>query len=215
MVIGCIGALDSEIALFKSELTDISIKNHCGFSFLIGKLNNHKVIVTKSGIGKVNMALTVSTLISLFKVDLLINTGIAGSINTEIGRVVVGTSFRYYDFIFPNESRVNEFPPAIKSSTELISKVKSILNDDVLYGTILTGDRFITSTNELNGAPTRGVKAIDMESTAFAQSAKRFKKKFLVFRCISDRLSYDDYESNNKFSAISAAEMVIRFIKGL
>ena len=57
------------------------------------------VIVVKSGIGKVNAAICTQILATYFKVDAVINTGIAGSLRAEIniGDVVLSTDALQHD----------------------------------------------------------------------------------------------------------------------
>lgn len=60
--IAILGAMPEEIQLLESQLTRVRTKNILGFQFKTGKLNGKKVILTETGIGKVNAAV-VTTLI--------------------------------------------------------------------------------------------------------------------------------------------------------
>ena len=53
----------------------------------------------KCGIGKVNAAVRLSELINVFAPDMVVNTGVAGGIDTEVnvGDVVVGRQCCYHD----------------------------------------------------------------------------------------------------------------------
>ena len=57
------------------------------------------MVVVKSGIGKVNAAVCTQILVDDFKVDAVINTGIAGSLNPEIniGDIVISTDVVHHD----------------------------------------------------------------------------------------------------------------------
>ena len=215
MIIGIIGALKQEIEPIKSSLIDLKIEKHSGFSFFVGKINNHKIVLTISSVGKVNMAICATTLIQKYNPDMLINTGIAGSVNTGIGEVVLSKLTKYYDFIFDQNENDKGFHGIFKTNKKLLDKALSIVGDDVIVGTVLTGDKFVLSVNDLNGISLKNVKAIDMESGAFAQTCTRFKKKYLIFRCISDHLNEDDYYQNKIFSLTQAAEVCLKFVKNI
>ncbi len=215
MIIGVIGALKQEIEFIKNSLTNVKMEKHSGFSFFVGNINNHKVILTVSGVGKVNMAICATTLINAYNPEMLINTGIAGSINTNIGSVVLPKVTKYYDFIFDEAEDNMGFHGVFKTNKILFDKALSLFKDEVVTGTILTGDRFVTNKNQLNGISLRNVKAIDMESGAFAQTCFRLKKKFLIFRCISDHLDENEFYDNKEFSVTLAASLCLKFIENI
>ena len=54
MVIGIIGAMEEEVAKFKSEMTDVKQISKAGMDFLRGRLYGRDAVVVRSGIGKVN-----------------------------------------------------------------------------------------------------------------------------------------------------------------
>ena len=47
--------------------------------YFTGIIGNYEIVLVRSGIGKVNAAMTAQKLISEFHVDAIINTGIAGA----------------------------------------------------------------------------------------------------------------------------------------
>ena len=47
--------------------------------YFTGIIGNYEIVLVRSGIGKVNAAMTTQKLISEFHVDAIINTGIAGA----------------------------------------------------------------------------------------------------------------------------------------
>lgn len=68
-------------------------------NYYTGELNNQKVVVVYSRVGKVAAATTVSTLILEFKITELIFTGVAGGIHADvkIGDIVLGQSMIQHD----------------------------------------------------------------------------------------------------------------------
>jgi len=98
-MIGIVGALDEEILKLRSEVESPQKTILSGIKFVSGYLENHPVVVVKSGIGKVNAAICTQILITHFKVNRIIFTGVAGGINPElkIGDIVVSISTVQHD----------------------------------------------------------------------------------------------------------------------
>ena len=67
--------------------------------FYSGIIEGKNVVVVRSGIGKVNAAVCTQILIDDFKAEVVINTGIAGSLNADIniGDIVVSTDLIHHD----------------------------------------------------------------------------------------------------------------------
>lgn len=111
-IIGIMGAIPEEIngviaLLQHQEKTVIGQR-----TYYTGTINNQKVVVVYSRIGKVAAATTVSTLLLRFNIDELIFTGVAGAIHPDlrVGDIVVGTSLVQHDMnafpLFP----IHEIP---------------------------------------------------------------------------------------------------------
>ena len=77
-MIGIIGAMDEEVAQIVEVMTIEKEETKAQMNFKQGKLNGKDVVVVRSGIGKVNAAVCTQILADDFKVDYVINTGIAG-----------------------------------------------------------------------------------------------------------------------------------------
>ncbi len=82
--IGIIGAMDLEVELLIEKMTVVDIKETAGNKYYIGKIFNKEVVITSCGVGKVNAASSTQILISNYKVDKIINTGIAGSMDKRV-----------------------------------------------------------------------------------------------------------------------------------
>ena len=98
-VIGIIGAMDEEVSILV-DLMDIreTIKK-ASLEFYKGILEGKNVVLVKCGIGKVNSALCAQILISEFKVDAIVNTGVAGALNEklDVNDIVISTDAIQYD----------------------------------------------------------------------------------------------------------------------
>ena len=69
------------------------------YGFYEGTLEGKKVVVVRSGIGKVNAGMCTQILADVFGVEAVINTGIAGSLNNDvnIGDIVLSTDVLHHD----------------------------------------------------------------------------------------------------------------------
>ena len=95
-MIGIIGAMEEEITNLKSHMEVFDVQTIAGMSFFKGAVKGTELVLVRSGIGKVNAGICTQILASVFNVDTVINTGIAGSLNAaiDIGDIVVSTCGR-------------------------------------------------------------------------------------------------------------------------
>src|SRR3990167_6977720 len=89
--IGILSALPQEFDALTSEIKNQKVTQLGSDKFISGNLNELPVVVTLSGMGKVNAAIASQRLISEFQVKALIFTGVAGGIDRslEIGDIVI------------------------------------------------------------------------------------------------------------------------------
>jgi adenosylhomocysteine nucleosidase len=78
MTIGIIGAMEEEVAVLKDEMNIEEVVEYASMQFCKGILCGKKVVIVRSGIGKVNAAMSTTILLHTFKPDVVINTGSAG-----------------------------------------------------------------------------------------------------------------------------------------
>lgn len=72
MLIGIMGAMEEEIALLTSKLNLKEEEVYAGIRFYLGKIYDQKVVLCKSGIGKVNASLAAQILIDRFQAECII-----------------------------------------------------------------------------------------------------------------------------------------------
>ncbi len=84
--IGIIGAMEQEVAKKKSRKKCRMSQLHPEpvWISMRGTLEGKKVVVVRSGIGKVNAGMCTQILADVFGVEAVINTGIAGSLNNDV-----------------------------------------------------------------------------------------------------------------------------------
>jgi MTA/SAH nucleosidase len=199
-MIGIIGAMEEEITNLKSHMEVFDVQTIAGMSFFKGAVKGTELVLVRSGIGKVNAGICTQILASVFNVDTVINTGIAGSLNAaiDIGDIVVSTSLVQYDVDARNFGyKLGEIPrmniiefPADKELTDKTESVFTALDLGVkLYkGMIATGDKFV-SEDSLKAEIVNNFHAycVEMEGAAIAQAAMLNNMKCVVIRAISDK----------------------------
>ena len=97
---GIIGAMEKEVSAIRNVMHITETKTFAGMNFASGTLGGKEAVVVQCGIGKVNAGVCAQLLISLFGVDQIINTGVAGSLDNEINiaDIVVSTDAVQHDY---------------------------------------------------------------------------------------------------------------------
>ena len=226
-MIGIIGAMADEVALLQKEMKAEEIIEKVGMRFHKGQLCGKDVVVVQSGIGKVNAALCAQILVDVFQVEILINTGIAGSLDAQIdiGDMVISTDAVQHDMdttIFgdplgqvPNMDTFSF--PADEKLVELARKVNEETNPDIqtFTGRIVSGDQFISSKEiKEHLVSTFGAKCTEMEGAAIAHAAYLNKVSCVIIRAISDKADNSaemDYPTFEKMAILHSS----RLVKGL
>lgn len=212
--IGIIGAMDEEVNQLKAKMTQVQVKNKAAMEFYSGILEGKKVVVVQSGIGKVNAAVCTQILIDEYDIEVVINTGIAGSLKAEIniGDMVLSTDALQHDMDATNFGYEYGVIPRMENSIfvadeKIVQAALTVckqVNPDinVFLGRVVTGDQFICDNekkkwieNQFQGYCT------EMEGAAIAQTAYLNKIPFLIVRAISDKaddsaqMDYGDFEA--------------------
>ena len=198
--IGIIGAMEQEVAKIKEKMQDVTITSRARMDFYEGTLEGKKVVVVRSGIGKVNAGMCTQILADVFGVEAVINTGIAGSLNNDvnIGDIVLSTDVLHHDmdaigFGYKKGQipQMDEFSfPADEKLRKLAAKVCKEVNPEisVFEGRICSGDQFISDKSVKDAIISEfGGFAVEMEGAAIGQAAYLNHIPFLVVRAISDK----------------------------
>ena len=199
-MIGIIGAMEEEISNLKSHMQVEEVQTIAGMSFFKGAVKGIELVLVRSGIGKVNAGICTQILASVYGVDTVINTGIAGSLNADIdiGDIVVSTSLVQYDVDARNfgyklgeipRMNIVEFP----ADKYLIDKTQSAFDSldlgiKLYKGMVATGDKFV-SEDSLKAEIISNFHAycVEMEGAAIAQTAMLNNMACVVIRAISDK----------------------------
>ena len=153
-----------------------------------------KVILQKSGIGKVNAAIQTVEMIRQYKPDVIISSGCAGGNGDDVNvqDVVVSSELVYHDVYCGTAidsttvyGQVQGLPARYQADPYLFEKA---LLTGAKPGLIVTGDWFVDSKDKMREIIGHfpEAKAVDMESCAIAQTCYINNVPFLSFRVISD-----------------------------
>ena len=221
-MIGIIGAMEEEVAILKDQLTQLDEIHIAHVKFYRGQLNGHEVVLTQSGIGKVNVAISTTLLIHEFKPDVIINTGSAGALDGElnVGDVVVSESVAYHDAdaqAFGYDlGQIPQMPAQYAADVKLLELTTEAIEAQSLTaqkGLIVSGDSFIgTNTQrETIRVAFPEALAVEMEATAIAQTCYQFNVPFIITRAISDLANGEaelSFEAFLKKAAQSSSQVV-------
>lgn len=220
-MLGIIGAMDEEVAKLKEYMTDVVVTTKAAMDFYKGKLNGKEVVIVRSGIGKVNAAICTQILVDDFNVSAVINTGIAGSLRSEIniGDIVLSTDALEHDmeaaaFGYP----VGQIPrmdtlafEADKKLIELAKECCAKVNPDIktFVGRVVSGDQFISSKEKKEWL----IKnfegyCTEMEGAAIAHCAYLNNIPFLIIRAISDKADDSAHMDYPAFEALAIERSV-------
>lgn len=211
MKIAVIGAMEEEVEYLRQALENPQVTTIANSEYTIGTYEGKEVILLKSGIGKVNAAMSTTVLLHEFKPDVVINTGSAGGYDEalEIGAVVISDEVRHHDVdvtIFNYEmGQVPQMPAAFKSDEKLMKVAEEAVSEvgehQFAVGLICSGDSFMNDPERV--AKVREffpqMKAVEMEAAAVAQVCYQFNTPFVVIRALSDiagkasNISFDEF----------------------
>lgn len=211
--IGIIGAMEVEVAILKEKMEDVRIIKKASMDFYEGILAGKKVVVVRSGIGKVNAGICAQILADVFSVDAIINTGIAGSLNKNIniGDIVLSTDVVQHDMDATGfgyrKGQIPQMPVFFFNADDnlrrLAAEVCKEVHPDiqVFKGRIASGDQFVCDQDVKNRIVSEfSAYATEMEGAAIGQAAYLNEIPFLVVRAISDKadgsaqMDYSEFE---------------------
>lgn len=229
--IGIIGAMEEEVACLKEHMKDVNVTTKAGMDFYQGMLEGKAVVVVRSGIGKVNAAMCTQILVDDYKIDGVLNTGIAGSLKNEvnIGDIVLSTDVIHHDMDargfgyakgqIPRMDRLSF--PADDTLRDVAKAVCERVNPQiqVYCGRVASGDQFI-SDHEIKAGIKREFSpyCVEMEGAAIGQCAYLNGVPFLIIRAISDKADDSatmDYPAFEKQAIAHCVRLTENMVKEL
>lgn len=230
-VIGIIGAMEEEVACLKEKMTEVSVVKKASMEFYEGKLEGKKVVVVRSGIGKVNAGICTQILVDLFHVDAVLNTGIAGSLENQvnIGDIVLSTDVVQHDvdaagFGYERGQIPRMDTLSFSADCNLREKAAEVckeVNPDiqVFCGRVASGDQFISDADVKEDIKKNfSAYCVEMEGAAIGQAAYLNQIPFLIIRAISDKADHSavvDYPTFEKQAIAHCVNLTQNILKKL
>ena len=229
--IAILGAMDAEIEKLLPEITQRQTHKVAANTYYTGLIQGKPVVVARSGVGKVNAAITTYVLINEFDVSSIIFTGIAGAASPElnVADVVISTALvqhdvdltvfgapkglldGYDDRYFYADKKLQAL--AIAAAHDAVGKQR------VHAGIIATGDQFIADKAVVNMLRKEfNAMAVEMEGAAVAQVTDMFDIPLVVIRTISDKAdgsAHMVYEEAKQVTADNSVAITLNMISKL
>ncbi|MGW9856581.1 adenosylhomocysteine nucleosidase [Staphylococcus hominis] len=229
-MIGIIGAMEEEVAILKNKLINLNEIVVAHVKFYRGQINNKEVVLTQSGIGKVNAAISTTLLIEKFNPTLIINTGSAGALDESlsVGDILISNNVMYHDVnatAFGYEiGQIPQMPAQFEASKQLLQLTEKVVKQQNLtakIGQIVSGDSFIGSSEQRLNIKRQfsNAMAVEMEATAIAQTCYQFNLPFIVTRAVSDlangeaEISFEEFLGKAAQSSSNIVEQLVKEIQ--
>lgn len=224
-IVGIICAMELELQGLLDMIETESTMEKSGTTFYKGKIQNAQVVIVQCGIGKVSAAICTQMLIDFYSPCVIINSGVAGALSTEVtvGDLVIATSAVQHDFdctAFGDPKgtldllgrKIIELPADEEISKKLFEVAKKLENTRAFRGVIATGDKFVADSKErLAIGDEFSALACEMEGGAMAQVCVRAGVPFAILRSISDDIGHNTTVDFDEFK-VMAAEKTIKVL---
>ena len=227
-MIAIIGAMQIETEALSEMLEDKHTDIISGREYHVGKLHGKDVVICTCGIGKVFAAICAEAMILNYKPSLLINTGVAGALDSslDVTDVVVSSSVVQHDMDTsplgdPKGliSGINKiYFEADTRAVEILRGAASELSLNAFVGTIASGDKFVCASSD-KAAIVSEFSAIccEMEGASIAHVAYCNSTPFAVVRAISDSADGEatmDYPTFLPIAARNSTNLTLALVKG-
>ena len=227
--IGIIGAMEIEVTTLKERMQVEEIVTIASMDFFKGTYHGKNVVIVRSGIGKVNAAICTQILADRFHATAIINTGIAGSLQSsiDIGDIVISsdalqhdmdaTGFGYLVGVIP-QMETSDFT-ANAQLMEIARNACAKVNPDIHthVGRVVSGDQFISDNDKKAFLKeTFDGLCTEMEGAAIAQAAYLNHIPFVILRAISDKadgsaqMDYPEFEAAAARHSINLVDEMIK-----
>ena len=221
-MIGIICAMQIEADGIIALCENVKTTTHAKMKFTLGTLHGNDVCIVVCGVGKVNAAMCALMLIEKYKPDLVLNSGVAGSLSpiVGIGDIVVATKSVEHDMngtalgdrqgeiTFP-DGNMMFFECDKQASTLLASICKEIPDTKVAQGIIASGDIFVSDRKQRFKINDRfGALACEMEGAAIGHVCVRCEVPYGIIRAISDNLDENKGMDFVKFCELASKKTV-------
>lgn len=197
-MIGIICAMEIEAAQYKAAIQAEKTERISGMEFVSGKLYGKDTVVTVCGVGKVFAAMCAQTMLLCFSPDIVLNTGVAGTLTDRLGvcDIAIADEVAQYDMdtsplgdpvgMISGINKI-KLPADARIVSALCRSVELLDGRHFEVGTIASGDQFINSLERKRFIREQfGAIACEMEGAAIGQVCFVNGIPFGTLRAISD-----------------------------
>ncbi|MGI6377750.1 MAG: 5'-methylthioadenosine/S-adenosylhomocysteine nucleosidase [Bacilli bacterium] len=220
--IGLLVAVEIETVL-QSDLKLLETIEVGKFKVYKYRLANSELIVIHSGAGQTLAAAATEILISLFKVELIINFGIAGALNEKLGLNKVGIVEKIVDYQYDlsqfddrEVGRHLKYPNVEIMTNSSLLKQALALEPQLVKVTCASGNKFVASTKEKQEIEEKfNCDIIEMEAASIQLIADMHAIPVLFIKGISDSLTggVQQYEVMKEKAASSCFRLLKYFLE--
>ena len=226
--VGFICPMDCELEAVTRLMADVTTRPFGALTFYVGRIGKADAVAVKCGVGKVFAAIAAETMILGFSPDLIVTTGVAGNLSSDlsIGDVVVSTAVVQHDM---DTSPIGD-PVGLISGINKIELESDVGAADKMCacldalgiryarGVVASGDQFIASDGERGRITSQfGALCCEMEGAAVGQVAYMHGVPFLVLRALSDDAngnSPDDFPAYCVKVSETSSKAIAAFMNG-
>lgn len=192
-----IAAMDEEYHELEALMNDKKENEYQGVKYHHGWMDNKEIMLMLSGVGKVNAAYSLTTIINNFDISFVINIGSAGGVvlehSVKLLDIVIAKKVCYHDV---DLTLANRLPGVLPNTPQYFipsmnEKFLHALEKTELtyhYATIASGDQFVCELSKVEYVNENfdDVCAVEMEAGAIAHICFLRNIPFVIFRSISD-----------------------------
>lgn len=229
-MIALIGAMQVEVERLISEMTIEKTECLSGLTFNVGTIYGQHVVVAKCGVGKVNAGMCTEALILKYNPDIVINLGVAGSLNPnlKVNDIVVPSKVAQHDFdlspLGDPRGMIDQVNNIYMDCDEnCVSKLIEIAKDlddvNVFPGIVASGDQFIASEGQKNFISSEfNADLAEMEAAAIGQVCVLNNVPFAIVRSVSDNCNDDspvDFPTFVERAVKKTSTLMFAYLKSL
>ena len=221
-MLGFICALGIEVEGIVKMMDNKEEKTIAKITYYKGRILDKEVVCCECGVGKVNAAMSAQIMIDTYHPDVIINSGIAGSLSGDIriGDIVISDDCVQHDMdgtaagdplgqVQFNDELRTYFPADKATADKLCAACQTIDGISVFRGRIASGDVFITARERRRRiADHFNALACEMEGAAVAVVCYRNDVPFAILRSISDDFDDNEFMDFMQFREVAAERSI-------
>jgi len=225
-MLGIIAAMQKEMDMIAAAMKDPVTERVGSVEFVRGELSGYPAVCSVCGIGKVFAAICTEAMILKYSPELIVNTGVGGTLTKElsIGDVAVSAAVCQHDM---DTTAIGDEPGLISGINKVyfdadadavnaICEIAASLGIKTHCGTIASGDKFVASTAEKERITSLfGAVCCEMEGGSVGHVCYVNGVPFAVIRAISDNAddeSHMDYGQFVKMAAERSIEVLMKLL---